>query len=63
MRASGTHVGVLRTPIGPAAPTGRRLTLRGIEVFGVQDDLIAEVWTGWDWSSVYAELGAAFGER
>jgi hypothetical protein len=38
MRASGTHLGELATPIGQAPATGATIAMRGIEVFELDRD-------------------------
>jgi hypothetical protein len=34
--------------------------MHGIEAFEVRDELITDVWTSWDYSELYAALGARF---
>ena len=60
LRAEGTHRGPLSTPIGEVLPTGRSITMHGIEVFEVRDDLITGVWVAWNYGELYAALGAQF---
>jgi predicted ester cyclase len=58
LRAEGKHAGVLQTPLGLAKPTGRSISMRGIEVFEVSNDRIVSVWVGWNFGDLYAGLGA-----
>lgn len=58
MRASGTHLGELATPIGHANATGATVAMRGIEVFELEDDRIVGVWVGWNWGDLLAALDA-----
>jgi hypothetical protein len=59
MRAAGSHSGApFRTEIGIAAPSGRPVEMRGIEVFEIKDELIVDVWVGWNFAQLYAGLGA-----
>jgi predicted ester cyclase len=60
LRATGTHRGRLATPIGEIPATGRGITMHGIEIFEVGDDIVAGVWVGWNYGELYAALGAHF---
>lgn len=51
--AVGTHCGAY---LG-AQPTGRRVTLKGIEVIRVCDALISERWGEWDGFELLVQLG------
>jgi len=52
-RVSGTHRG---TWFG-VAPTGRKATWTAVEIYRIEDGLIAEQWLNEDWSSVLQQLG------
>ena len=58
MRADGTHQGPLQTRLGTAPPTGRTVSMTGIEVFRVADDHVIEVWVGWNFGELYESVGA-----
>jgi steroid delta-isomerase-like uncharacterized protein len=51
--ASGTHTG----PYLGAAPTGRRVAFKGIEILRVRDGRIAERWGEWDGIELLGQLG------
>lgn len=51
--ATGTHVG---SYLG-AAPTGRSIAFKGIEILRVRDGLITERWGQWDGLDLIAQLG------
>jgi predicted ester cyclase len=51
---SGRHVG----PYGDIAATGKRITMRGIDILRVADGRIVECWSMWDGLDVYGQLGA-----
>ncbi len=53
--AIGTHTG----PYLGAAPTGRRIVFKGIEIVRVRDGLITERWGEWDGLDLLAQLGPA----
>jgi hypothetical protein len=57
LKATGTHNGDLKTPIGTLARTGQPFAMNGIEVFDVREDRIAAVWVSWDWGALFASLG------
>jgi steroid delta-isomerase-like uncharacterized protein len=50
---SGDHVG----PYGDIPATGKRITMRGIDIFRVDGERIVECWSMWDGVDVYAQLG------
>jgi predicted ester cyclase len=54
-RTVGTHVG----PYGDIAPTptGRRITMEGVDIFRVAGDQIVEVRSFWDAAEVYRQFG------
>jgi steroid delta-isomerase-like uncharacterized protein len=52
--ATGTH----RGPFMGVAPTGRRITFRGIETLRIEDGLIAERAGEWDGIAILQQLGA-----
>jgi len=52
-RTSGLHVG----PYGSVAPTGRVITMEGMDIFRVEDGLIVSCQSLWDGLSVYEQLG------
>lgn len=51
--AAGTHRGAF---LG-AAPTGRRVSFRGIEIVRLEGDRIAERWGEWDGEELLRQLG------
>lgn len=53
--AAGTHRGAF---LG-AAPTGRRITFRGIEIIRISGGRITERWGEWDGLDLLLQLGAA----
>jgi predicted ester cyclase len=50
---SGRHVG----PYGDIAATGRRITMRGIDILRIEGAQIVECWSMWDGLDVYDQLG------
>jgi predicted ester cyclase len=50
---SGRHVG----PYGDIAATGKRITMRGIDILRIEGALIVECWSMWDGLDVYGQLG------
>ncbi|MGN6798879.1 MAG: ester cyclase, partial [Gaiellaceae bacterium] len=56
LKATGTHTGDLKTPIGTLARTDKPFAMNGIEVFDVREDRIAAVWVSWDWGALLASL-------
>lgn len=50
---AGDHVG----PYGAIAATGKRITMRGVDIFRVAGDRIVECWSLWDGLDVYEQLG------
>lgn len=50
---SGDHVG----PYGAVAATGKRITMRGIDILRVEGERIVECWSMWDGLDVYEQLG------
>lgn len=50
---SGLHVGAY----GDVPPTGRRITMTGMDLFRLDHGRIAECWSMWDGLSVYDQLG------
>ena len=58
-RLEGTHQGVWESPMGPVAPTGKRVTYTGTTTLRVQDGKIAQViGTNWDHLGILQQLGA-----
>lgn len=55
---SGRHTGVLQTPLGPLPATGKRLEMRGMDIFIVEDDRVAAVWAVSDLLSLLAQAAA-----
>lgn len=53
-QTTGRHVG----PYGDIAPepTGKRITMEGVDFLTVRDDLIVEVRSSWDAASVYRQF-------
>jgi predicted ester cyclase len=56
LRWHGTHLGWFASPLGPIAPTGRRFSTRGIEIFDVRDDRVVGTRMAWDLASLVAQL-------
>ena len=54
-RASGTHTG----PLGPAAATGKRITIEGLIIDRVADGKVQERWEQFDQSLMLQQLGLA----
>jgi steroid delta-isomerase-like uncharacterized protein len=52
--ASGTHTGEV---LG-IAPTGKRMTLTGIDVFRIADGKLVELWPYWDQGGLLQQFGA-----
>ena len=54
-RTVGTHTG----PYGDIAPqpTGKRITMEGVDIYQVADDKIIEVRSFWDAAEVYRQFG------
>ena len=50
---AGDHVG----PYGAVAATGRRVTMRGVDVLRVRGGRIVECWSMWDGLDVFDQLG------
>ncbi|MEM9515764.1 MAG: ester cyclase [Actinomycetota bacterium] len=52
---TGTHVG----PYGDIAPepTGRRITMEGVDLYRVRGDMIVELRSFWDAATVYRQFG------
>ena len=53
-----TFVGTHRGAFQGVAPTGRRITGRGIAIFRLADGRIAEVWAQWDRLGLLQQVGA-----
>ena len=51
--AEGTHTG----PLGPVAPTGRRVRITGMILDRTKDGRVAERWELWDQAGVLQQLG------
>jgi predicted ester cyclase len=43
-RLSGRHLGLLTTPLGDVAPTGRLLDFVGMDIFAIRNDRVFAVW-------------------
>ena len=56
LRWHGTHLGSFASPLGVIAPTGRRFSTHGIEIFDVRDDRVVSVRTAWNFASLVAQL-------
>lgn len=52
--AQGTHEG----PFMQIAPTGKEVTVTGIDIFRVADDQCAEAWVNSDFFGLFQQLGA-----
>ena len=57
-RLSGRHVGPLATPLGAIPPTGRHLTVTGMDIFVLRDGLVAEIWAVADMLGLLIATGA-----
>jgi steroid delta-isomerase-like uncharacterized protein len=49
----GTHTG----PYGKVPPTGRMITMNGMDVYRLDSGRIVEAWSMWDGLGVYQQLG------
>lgn len=56
-RFSGTHTGVLRTPSGDIAPTGKGVVSQYAAVLRVQDDKVTSFHIYYDVAAVLVQLG------
>jgi len=56
-RLYGRHVGTLVTPLGDVAATGRMVEMRGIDIFELDDGLVAGVWAIADWLALLSHAG------
>jgi predicted ester cyclase len=54
---SGTHTGPLQTPAGEIPPTNRQLRGRGVQIFRVEDGLVADTRLYFDQVEVMTQLG------
>ncbi|MEP2597291.1 MAG: ester cyclase [Lentilitoribacter sp.] len=52
-QTSGLHFG----PYGDVAATNKRITMAGMDILRIQNDLIVECTSMWDGMSVYDQLG------
>jgi predicted ester cyclase len=50
---TGTHTG----PYGKVEPTGRTITMRGVDIYRLAGGRIVEAWALWDALDVYQQLG------
>ncbi|MFI7588775.1 ester cyclase [Spongisporangium articulatum] len=50
---AGDHVG----PYGDVPASGKRITMRGVDVFRVEGERIVECWSMWDGLDVYDQFG------
>ena len=50
---TGTHTG----PYGTVPPTGRVVTMRGVDVYRLDGGRIVEAWSMWDALDAYQQLG------
>ncbi|WP_162942396.1 ester cyclase [Desertimonas flava] len=50
---TGRHTG----PYGKVAPTGKTITMEGVDVYRLAGGRIVEAWSMWDGLSVYQQLG------
>jgi len=57
-RLSGRHTGTLETPLGPVPPTGRLVTVTGLDVFTLRDGRVAEIWAVADMLGLLISAGA-----
>jgi SnoaL-like polyketide cyclase len=56
-RLYGRHVGALVTPLGDVAATGRMVEMRGMDIFELDDGLVAGVWAIADWLALLSQAG------
>jgi predicted ester cyclase len=56
-RLLGTHTGVLRTPAGDVAPTGRHVDVRWMSGYEVRDDLLVSERLYFDQAELLGQLG------
>ncbi|MFC3503378.1 ester cyclase [Micromonospora krabiensis] len=56
-RLTGTHAGVLHSPFGTVAPTGRTVSWAVVDVVRVRRGCIAAWRSYFDWGQLLAELG------
>jgi steroid delta-isomerase-like uncharacterized protein len=54
----GTHNGALMTPQGAVPPTGRPISVPGIEVFRIRNGKVAALHTYFDNGTLMAQIGA-----
>jgi predicted ester cyclase len=54
---SGTHTGPLQTPAGEVPPTNRQLRGRGVQIFRVEDGVVADTRLYFDQVDVMTQLG------
>jgi steroid delta-isomerase-like uncharacterized protein len=52
-----TTSGVQTGPYGKVPPTGREITMRGVDVYRLDRGRIVEGWSMWDALDVYQQLG------
>ena len=52
-KTAGVHTG----PYGKVLPTGRRVTMTGVDVYRLDGGRIVEAWSMWDVLSAYRQLG------
>ena len=52
-RTTGRHTG----PYGNVAPTGRMITMAGVDIYRLEGGRIAEAWSMWDGLGTYQQLG------
>ena len=57
-RLRGRHVGRLVTPLGAVAPTGRMVESLTIDVLGITDGLVSQIWVVGDELGRLMQLGA-----
>ncbi len=50
---AGTHTG----PYGKVSPTGRVVTMRGVDVYRLDGGRVVEAWSLWDGLDAYQQLG------
>jgi predicted ester cyclase len=55
---SATHLGEFWTPVGPAQPTGKRITLTSMVVYRLEDGKIVEQNGVHDWLDLLTQFGA-----
>lgn len=56
-RMTGTHEGVLAGPTMTIPPTGKRLDMRGMSMYRIEDGMAEEIWESFDMMDFLRQLG------